>query len=178
MFTSLNLSCPSWQNVTLPPFFRYTSARRSAWRRAASGSSPPRSAWLLQKERRLRCKGTRRPWYRLPQLQRCKRKLYTKNTVREINIALLLCFLSEQNLAFHSSRVNPLQPKTFFSSVFEIKPKIGSYRLLTHRRDGHLNFFPWSLLFLNQNFNNGYIRSQMSTFEVNDKVWWRFLLAN
>ena len=36
---------------------------------------------------------------------------------------------------------NPLQPETFFSSHFEIKPTIGSYSLPTHKRDANIFFF-------------------------------------
>ena len=37
--------------------------------------------------------------------------------------------------------INPLQPEIYFSSIFEILPKTGSYRLPTHSRDAHRNFF-------------------------------------
>ena len=59
-----------------------------------------------------------------------------------------------QNINIINQGFNPLQPKTFFPSIFEIEPKRGSYRLPTHRRDAHRNFFHDAFLFLNQNFNN------------------------
>ena len=38
--------------------------------------------------------------------------------------------------------INLLLPKTVFPSNFEILAKIGSHRLLTHRRGAHRKFFP------------------------------------
>ena len=48
--------------------------------------------------------------------------------------------------------LNPLLPETFFSSHFEMKPKIGCYRLPTHRSDAPRKFFRWSLLILKTKF--------------------------
>ena len=41
---------------------------------------------------------------------------------------------------------NPLWTKFFFSSFFETYPKIGSFRLPTHRHDAHRKFFDDPLL--------------------------------
>ena len=49
--------------------------------------------------------------------------------------------------------VNPLMPETFMPSNFEMKPKIGSHRLPTHRRGAHRIFF-LILFFLKRNFDN------------------------
>ena len=44
----------------------------------------------------------------------------------------------------------PLEPEFFFPSIFE-----RSYRLPTHRRDGHWKLFPPSLL-ISRNFGDAY----------------------
>ena len=45
------------------------------------------------------------------------------------------------------SQVNPLRPETFFRPIFEILPKIRSYRFPTHRHNAHEKVLPESLLF-------------------------------
>ena len=47
---------------------------------------------------------------------------------------------------------NPLLHEFFFSSVFKIKRKIGCYRLPTHKRGAHREFFCSSLLILKSKF--------------------------
>ena len=47
---------------------------------------------------------------------------------------------------------NPLWTKFFLSSFFGTWFKIGSFRLPTHRRDAHRNFFWWSLLKIEMKF--------------------------
>ena len=46
----------------------------------------------------------------------------------------------------------PLLHGLFFSSVFEIKRKVGCYRLSTHRRSDHRKFLSSSLLILKSKF--------------------------
>ena len=46
----------------------------------------------------------------------------------------------------HRTVINPLFHEFYFTSVFKIELKIGSFRLPTHSRDAHRNFFWWSLL--------------------------------
>ena len=43
---------------------------------------------------------------------------------------------------------NPSLPEFFFSSFFGKQPKIGSIRLLTHRRDAHMNIFYDPFIFI------------------------------
>ena len=60
--------------------------------------------------------------------------------LQERNKIMRISFIS------YASQEYPLLQEFFFSSVFEIKCKIGCYRLLTHRRGTHRKFFYSSLL--------------------------------
>ena len=51
---------------------------------------------------------------------------------------------------------NYLSHEFFFSLVLERQPKIGSYRLPTHRRSSNRNCFDFPFLFFNLNFGHTY----------------------
>ena len=55
--------------------------------------------------------------------------------------------------------LEPLLPETFFSSHFEMQPKIGWYRLPTHERDAHKKFFPMITSYFKNEIST--IREQM-----------------
>ena len=48
---------------------------------------------------------------------------------------------STSSLALSSLWLNPLFREFYFTSIFEIQPKIGPYRLPTHRHGAYSNFF-------------------------------------
>ena len=66
-------------------------------------------------------------------------------------LSVCICLLRITGLCLPINLVrelfNPLLQEFFFPSVFEIWPKIGCYRLPTHRRGAHTNFFDDPFLF-------------------------------
>ena len=59
-----------------------------------------------------------------------------------------------ESYTYHLFNNNTFHALIFLPFILEIYPKMGSYRLQTHRHDVHRKYFPLS--FSNRNFGNTY----------------------
>ena len=88
----------------------------------------------------------------------------------EFLVWLLWCApLAEMCWENFSGSFNPLWPGIFFPPIFEIRPMLGLYRLLTYRRSVHRIFFFSELFFLIYNRHFGQtelIRSPYRSYRV------------
>ena len=72
--------------------------------------------------------------------------------------------------------LNHLFQEFYFTSIFEILPKIGSYRLPTHRRGAYRKIFPWSFLISELKFKSNVLcrwRYEAKGFLI---FWWHYTL--
>ena len=68
-----------------------------------------------------------------------------------MNVSIVRLLRLNILILYVQKHLNPVLPE-FFSSVSEIWPKIACFRLPTHRRGAHRNFFYYPFLFQNRNF--------------------------